>query len=124
MEKEKTELPTNPGHMPLKFLQNMEWLRHAFYDLQSMADDVEIRFEASTDECGCDDSDGIWEVEVSSGPKRFTAKHERIENALWFVLEHLNAKDRTDYENRERKRREALSKLSVDERRLLGLRAE
>jgi hypothetical protein len=118
---ETKELPTSPNQAPIACRTNMEFCRHAFYELSSLADEVEITFEPTDDHCGCDDSDGEWNVFTRRGGKSFEAKHEYIENALWYVMEHLTAKDRTDFENRERKTREALAKLTHDERRLLHL---
>jgi hypothetical protein len=120
MSEAKT-LPTNPDHAPMKVRTNMEYVRHAFYELSSLADEVTIEFEPTDDACGCDDSDGKWNVYTRKGGNQFEARSEYIENALWYVLEHLTAKDRSDWENRERKKREALAKLSHDERRLLHL---
>lgn len=118
---EPEKLPTKPDAMPLELLRDDSYVRHAMYDLKGMAEVIEIRFEFDESECECDDDEGTWEVEAWHGNKRFSASHERIENALWFVLAHMTAKDRTDFEEQERKRKEALAKLTEEEKRLLYL---
>lgn len=123
MSEEKKELPISPRQMPShSYQQQCEFIRNAFYKLSAMADSVEITFEPSDGDCDCDDSDGEWCVNARRGNKSFEATHEDIDHALWYVLEHLTAKDRTDYEARQRKRQEALSKLTADEKRILGVR--
>lgn len=114
------ELPKSPGAKPfMDYKQECEYIRNGMYELASMADSVEIRFEVPDDDCEC--HEGKWEVEACRGIKRFVGEHEHFANALWFVLQHLSAKDRSEYEDRERRKSAALAKLTASERRLLYL---
>jgi hypothetical protein len=82
---------------------------------------MQLTFEPDDGDCDCSDDAGMWHVEVS-GRRTFSASSDNIIHALWFVLEHSRAEDRSAYEQWEETRRSALAKLSQAERAALGLR--
>lgn len=119
----ETILPKSPQEMPrMSCDREGRYLRNAFVGELSTADYVEIQFNPDDDDCDCHyDDSGEWTVEVCSGAKRFVGKDRNPIRAIWFAIEHLNAKDRSDYENWQSRRSAALAKLTADDKRLLNL---
>jgi len=118
-----TELPKSPGQKPhWTYDQQRNTIREWFAAKLEDFDSVEITFEVNDDECECEDQPGVWTVDLCKNGKRFYAKHSQFTNAMWFCMEHANAKDREDYERWKSSRDAALSKLTDAEKRLLNLR--
>lgn len=122
---EKANLPKTTDEIPhdLKYDCNKQsnYMRNAFVGELSEFESVEIVYNQDSCECD-DDSHGIWSISAYKQGRQFEASDADFINALWFVIEHARAKDNEDYERFERAKAKALSKLSSDDKKILGIR--
>lgn len=119
------QLPQSPDEMPRGLCQNANYFRNAFVGDLLAFQSVEIGFEQHEGDCDCDvaaDESGTWTVEVVGDNGTFLGRSDEFVKALWFVLQHARAADRSAYEQKQLRRQRALEKLTLAERELLGLR--
>ena len=121
MDELKThELPETPNAMPSGNWNDGRQLRNWLVGDLKWCDSVEMSYELAECECGGEPS-GMWQVECYNRGKRYFAEHPDIINAIWFVVTHMKADDRSSYEKRQLQKAAALSKLTDAEISLLGL---
>jgi hypothetical protein len=114
-------LPVSPNEMPHDLACDTNQVRTWMIGLSDFPY-AQVNWEcnvAASNASG--ESVGTWEVEIHVNRRTITAKHEEIENALWFAITHANAVDDARYKHHEDTRKAALAKLTDEEKRLLGL---
>jgi len=118
-----TPIPTSPNDMPFGYCSNNpNWLRNTLVTLNTYSV-VDIHWEndwRQSNKTG--EPEGEWELFiVTAHGKRFTGKHEDIENVLWYVTTLADNATSEDWKKQEEDRKAALAKLTPNERRLLRL---
>lgn len=116
------ELPTSPNDFPHELHGDENWLRNTIVSLDTFTC-VDIHWEMdvrATNATG--EATGEWEVTIESGRKQIRSRHYDILNALWYAVELANSHESERWQKLDETRKNALSKLSDDEKRALNLR--
>ncbi len=118
---EMDSLPLSPNEMPSDWHNSPNQVRNCVVTLDQYSY-VDLHWEHNHEASeATGENVGEWEVVIEDGPRRFRAKHPEITNALWFVTKLADSANTAAYDAQQKARAEALSKLTTDERRMLGI---
>ena len=112
------ELPLSPDHMPAGLYNDLRWLSRTLMDLKEF-ECVDIHIEKEINDLG--ENVGICDVDIETRQRRLTAKHKDIRNALWFATTLADQANEAELQRRDSVRKNALAKLSQEERQSLGI---
>lgn len=114
-------IPASPHEMPSEWHNSPNQVRNCVVTLDQFSC-VDIHWERDHSASNATGENvGEWDVLIEDGPRRFRAKHPEITNALWYVTEMANAENEAAYAARQKLRSDALSKLTQEERSVLGV---
>lgn len=118
-----SKMPNSPNDMPFdhdKDNPNWRWNVIATLNQYSCVDIHWENDEHVTAQTG--EPEGQWDVSIETRfGKRFSCKHENIENALWHVTTLAANSDSESWRKQYADRKAALEKLTPRERQVLGL---
>lgn len=107
--------------MPSSFHNDANELRSCLLSLGGFTS-VEIYWEtdvALSNAMG--ERHGKWMVVIETARNTIRGTHAELTNALWYASTLANAANSGEYERREQARKDALAKLSPEDRKVLGV---
>ena len=116
-----TSIPASPDEMPSNWHNSPNAVRNCVVTLDQYSC-VDIHWERDHDASeATGENIGEWEVFIEDGNRRFRAKHPELTNALWFVTQIEDHANTAAYQELLKKRSAALSKLTPEEKSILGI---
>lgn len=114
-------LPKSPREMPTELWNDAQWVR-SFFFLAAGWDWFHIYYE-SADVRDDDTPAGTWTVAAEHGTRQVDCTYEGTHPApaLWYVKQHIEAAERSEWERGQAEKLAALAKLTPRERELLGV---
>jgi hypothetical protein len=118
-----TDKPITPDDMPLDaYTSSAVFVNNTLQTLQ-VCSCLDLHWER-TGVNSLGELEGRWAVEVTApSGNRIACEHDRIENALWYANEMLDADMIEDQANLQAERQAVLNKLTPRERELLGVKS-